>query len=132
MRHVGEAFGQYFRMRIAVWSKAKKAERKTTHELYPTNHNSSLEHAIYGTYCLLLAFLNLKKICHLSNLRSIKLISSPSPLSLSLSSFFLCCGFVWATMAFPNITHKKTYVTVNVGPSSHKISTESFHFGMIM
>ena len=43
------------------------------HELYRTNHYSSLEYAIYGTSCLLLAFLNLT-ICHLSNLRSINLI----------------------------------------------------------
>ena len=56
------------------------------HELYPTNHHSSLEHAIYGTSCLLLAFLNLTT-CHLSNLRSINLISYLSPLSFSLSSF---------------------------------------------
>ena len=50
-----------------------------THELYLTNHHSSLEHAVYGTPRLL-AFLNLTT-CHLSYLRSINLI-----LSLSLSS----------------------------------------------
>ena len=43
------------------------------HELYLTNHHSSKEHAIYGTSCLLLTFLNLTT-CHLSNLRSIDLI----------------------------------------------------------
>ena len=43
------------------------------HELYPTNHNSSLEHTIYGTSCFLLAFLN-PITCLLSNLRSINLI----------------------------------------------------------
>ena len=32
--------------------------------------------------------------CHLSNPRSTNLILSLSPLSLSLSSYFLCCGFV--------------------------------------
>ena len=60
-----------------------------THKIYPIDHHSSLEHAIYGTSCLLLAFLDLTT-CHLSNLRSMKLISSLSPLSLSLSSFFHC------------------------------------------
>ena len=58
------------------------------HELCPTNHHSSPEPGIYRTSCLLLAFLNLTT-CHLSNLKSINLISSPFPLSLSLSSFFL-------------------------------------------
>ena len=43
------------------------------HELYPTNHHSSQEHATYGTSCLLLAFLNLTT-CHLSNQMSINLI----------------------------------------------------------
>ena len=43
------------------------------HELYPIIHHSSLEHAICGTYYLLLAFLNLTT-GHLSNLRSINLI----------------------------------------------------------
>ena len=57
-------------------------------KLYPTNHHSSLEHAIYGTSCLLLAFLNLTT-CNLSNLRSIDLILSLSPISCSLSSFNL-------------------------------------------
>ena len=38
------------------------------HELYPTNHHSSLEHAIYGMPCLLIAFLNLTT-CHVSYLR---------------------------------------------------------------
>ena len=71
------------------------------HELYLTNHHSSLEHAIYRTSCLLLAFLHLTT-CHLSNLWYVNLIWSLSPLSLSLSSFFLCWGFVLATMAaFP-------------------------------
>ena len=59
----------------------------------PTNHHSSLEHATYGTSCLPLAFLSLTT-CHLSNPRSINLVWSLSPLSLSLSSFFLCWGFV--------------------------------------
>ena len=64
------------------------------HDLYLTNHHSSQEHAIYGTSCLLLAFLS-ATTCHLSNLRSISLILSPYPLSCSLSSFFLCWGFVF-------------------------------------
>ena len=42
-----------------------------------------------GTSCLLLAFLS-PTTCHLSNLRSIDLILSLYPLSLSLSSFSLC------------------------------------------
>ena len=53
------------------------------------SHKSPLEHAAYGTSCLCLAFLNLR-ICHLSNPRSINLILSLSPLSLSLPSFFPC------------------------------------------
>ena len=40
-----------------------------------------------------LAFLS-PTTCHLSNLRSINLILSLYPLSCSLSSFFLCWGFV--------------------------------------
>ena len=56
-------------------------------------HHSSQEHAIYGTSCLLIAFLS-PTTCHLSNLRSINLILSLYPLSCSLSSFFLCWGFV--------------------------------------
>ena len=63
------------------------------HELYLTNHHSPKEHAIYGTSCLLLAFLS-PTTCHLSNLRSINLILSPYPLSCSLSSFLLCWSFV--------------------------------------
>ena len=63
------------------------------HELYLTNHHSSQEHAIYGTSCLLLAFLS-PTSCHLSNQRSINLILSLYPLSYSLSSFFLCWGLV--------------------------------------
>ena len=51
--------------------------------LHPTNHHSSLEHAIYGTSCLLHAFLH-PTTCHLSNLRSVNLVWSPSPLSHSL------------------------------------------------
>ena len=43
------------------------------HELYPTNHHSAQEHAIYGTCCLLLAFPS-PTTCHLSNLRSINSI----------------------------------------------------------
>ena len=70
------------------------------HELYLKNHHSSQKHAIYGTYCLLLAFLG-PTTCHISNRRSINLILSLYPLSCSLSSFLLCWGFVWATMAFP-------------------------------
>ena len=61
------------------------------HRFYLTNHHSSLEHAIYATSCLLLAFLNLTA-CHHSNLRSISLIWSLSPLSHLLSSFFLFCS----------------------------------------
>ena len=63
------------------------------HELYLTNHHSSQEHATYGTSCLLLAFLS-PTTCHISNRRSINLILSLYPLSCSLSSFFLCWGFV--------------------------------------
>ena len=62
-------------------------------QLYLTNHHSSHKHAIYGTSCLLLAFLS-PTTCHLLNLRSINLILSLYPLSCSLSSFFLCWGFV--------------------------------------
>ena len=58
-------------------------------ELYLTNHHSSQKNATYGTSCLLLAFLS-PTACHLSNLRSINLILSLSPLSCSLSSFLLC------------------------------------------
>ena len=43
------------------------------HELCPTSHSSSLEHATYGTSCLPLAFLILTT-CHPSNPRSINLI----------------------------------------------------------
>ena len=57
------------------------------HELYLTNHHSSQEHAIYGTSCLLLAFLS-PTTCHLSNLRSINLILTLSPLRCSLFAFF--------------------------------------------
>ena len=61
------------------------------HELYPKNHHSSPEHAIYGTSCLLLAFMNVTY--HLSNIRSINLILSLFPLILSLSSLLgLCIG----------------------------------------
>ena len=56
------------------------------HELYPTNHYLSQEHAIYRTFCLLFPFLN-PAVCYFSNLRSINFVLSPSPLSLSLSSF---------------------------------------------
>ena len=73
------------------------------HELYPTNHHSFLEHEIYGASCLLLAFLDLTT-CHLSNLRYINLILSPSPLSLSLSSFFQCWAFYRPTWPVSNIT----------------------------
>ena len=55
------------------------------HELHPTNHHSSQERAIYGTSCLLLAFPN-PTTRHLSNLRSINLILSSSPLNLALLS----------------------------------------------
>ena len=58
-----------------------------------------ISYATYGASCLL-AFLS-PTTCHLSNLRSINLILSLYPLSCSLSSFFLCWGFVYATMAFP-------------------------------
>ena len=54
-------------------------------QLYPTNHHSSLEHAIYGKSCLL-PFLN-PKTYDLSNLRSINLILSLSPLNLPLHSW---------------------------------------------
>ena len=47
--------------------------RSVIHELCPTNHHSSLEHATYGTSYLSLASLNLTT-CHLSNPRSINLI----------------------------------------------------------
>ena len=57
------------------------------HEIYPSNHHSSQEHALYGT-SRLLPFLNLTT-CHLSNLRSMNLILSLSPLSCSFSSLFL-------------------------------------------
>ena len=49
-------------------------------------HHSSQEDAIYGTYCPILPFQNLTT-CHFSNLKSIDLVLSPSPRSLSLSSF---------------------------------------------
>ena len=62
-------------------------------EIYPTNHHSSQENVIYGTSCLLLAFSN-PKTFPLSIIRSIHLMLSPSPLSLSLSSYFHCWGFV--------------------------------------
>ena len=56
--------------------------------------NAECTQATYGTSCLPLAFLNLTT-CHLSNPRSINLIWSLSPLSLSLLSFFfLCWGMV--------------------------------------
>ena len=61
------------------------------------SHKSSFipsqEHAFDGTSCLLLAFLS-PTTCHLSNLRLINLTLSIYPLSCSLSSFFLCWGFV--------------------------------------
>ena len=59
------------------------------HELYHTNHHSSLEHAIYGTSCLLLAVLN-PTARHHSTLTSISLILSPLLLAFHflLSSFF--------------------------------------------
>ena len=47
--------------------------RLSTQRTHRTNHYSSLEHKIFGTTCLLLAFLHLTT-CHLSNLRSINLI----------------------------------------------------------
>ena len=74
------------------------------YELYLTNHHSSQEHAIYGTFCIFLAFLN-PTTCYLSNLRSINLIWSLSPLSCSLSSFFLCWASYRPPCPFPNITH---------------------------
>ena len=42
--------------------------RCLSQELYLANYHSSVEHAIYGMSCLLLAFLN-PATCHLSNLR---------------------------------------------------------------
>ena len=63
------------------------------HEIYLTNHHSSHKHVIYGKSCLLLAFLN-STTYHLLDLRSIKLIWSLTPLSLSISFIFLCSGFV--------------------------------------
>ena len=59
------------------------------------SHKSLLEQAIYGTSCLLLAFLN-PTTCHLSNLRwvNLLLIWTLSFLSFSLSPFFLCWGLV--------------------------------------
>ena len=72
------------------------------HELYLTNHKSSLEHAICKTSCLLLAFLS-PKTCHLSSLRSLKLILYLYPLSCSLSSYV---GALYRSpWPFLNITH---------------------------
>ena len=60
------------------------------HELYPTNHHSSQEHAVLWNVLppCFPEYYN----CHLSNLRSINVIRSLSPLIPSLSSFFLCRG----------------------------------------
>ena len=80
---------RYFQNNFLKKGKEKCLQKQ---RLYPTNHHSSLEHATYGTSCLLLAFL-IPTTCHLSNLRSINLILSLYPLSCSLSSFFLHWGF---------------------------------------
>ena len=90
------------------------------HELYPTNHHSPLEHAIYDTSCLLLAFLS-PTTCNLSNLRSINL--SPSPLNLSLSPFFLCWGFVYVAMAFPQSNSLEKAI-INIENISHAPAPE--------
>ena len=75
------------------------------HKLYPTNHHSSQEGAIYGMSCLLIAFLN-PATCHLSNPKSINLILS---LSLLVAFCFLLYSFVGALYRplwpFLNITH---------------------------
>ena len=73
------------------------------HEIYLINHHSSLEHAIYGTSCLL-AFLSLTN-CHVSNLRSINLIWYLSPLSFSLSSFSPVGALYRPPWPSPGITH---------------------------
>ena len=72
------------------------------HQLYLINKHSFQEHASYGTSCLLLGFLS-PTTGHRSYLRSIDLTWFLSPLSISLSSFFLLTwlGLAKATMAFP-------------------------------
>ena len=83
--------------------------------LLPTSrtisHKSSFvkAHAIYGTSCLLLAFLSLTT-CHLSNLRSINLIRSPSPLSLSLFLSSIVGALYRLPWHFLNITHQKNMI----------------------
>ena len=74
------------------------------HELYLTNHHSSQEHAIYGTSCLLLAFLNLTT-CHISNLRSLHFILSLS-LSLLLAFRFFLSPFVVALLGHHGLSSK--------------------------
>ena len=73
-----------------------------TLELYPTDRHSSLECAIDGRSCLLFAFLN-PKTCHLSNLRSINLISSLFPVSLSLFLSSIVGALHRPPWPFPNI-----------------------------
>ena len=76
--------------------------RSLVHELYPTR--SSLEHAIYGTSCLLPSILNLTT-CHHSNLRLINwsylslLLAFQSPLSSLVGAL---CRQLWP---FLKITH---------------------------
>ena len=72
------------------------------HELYPTDHHSSQEHAVYGTHCHLPAFLPY----HLSNLRSINLILSPFPLNLPLLSSVVG-AFYRPPWPFRNMIHGK-------------------------
>ena len=95
---------QEIRDNIPVPLRCVRTTRSSTHSppfqvSLPTSqtlsHKSSLsqEHAIYGTTCLLLAFLS-PTTYHFSNLSSINLILSLYPLSCLLSSFLLCWGFV--------------------------------------
>ena len=67
----------------------------------PQKHYSFQKRAIHGMPCILLLFQN-ASTCTLLSIRSISLILSPSPLSLSLSSFFQCRG-----VAFPQNSFKK-------------------------
>ena len=88
---------------LFLWSVSEPPETQFIHilsklycliyEPYPTNHHSSLEHAICRSSCFLLAFPNLTTWLH-SNLRSMNVIWSLSPLSLSLFSFFHFLGLV--------------------------------------
>ena len=75
-------------------------------ELYLTNHHSSQEHATYGTSCLLLVFLN-PTTCHLSNLRSINLILSLSPLSFHLFLSSIVGALYRSPWPFHNIIYQR-------------------------